>query len=261
MARERYLVGAGEESIHQEVAPLSKSDARKNWWHYHKFIVLGIIAAALLVFSFVYSIVSQIKPDYQVAFLTSYSLPDELMDEMEGYIAEYCDDRNGDGQVVVSVNTYVLGNPTNSNSSEDATALQASVARFMADCTTAESMIFIHDEDSFNYISQMGMEGFFSYNTGEAMPDEATDFENAMLDWSEITALDAFMPVSVDSEVASPADVKTILERYRISIRTSSPSIEKSEELTAYYEDSVALYQRLKDNIKLEQPIPEQTEG
>lgn len=255
MARERYLVGAGEESIHQDVAPLSKNDARKNWWHYHKFIVLGIIVAALLVFSFVYSIVTQVKPDYQIAFLTSYSLPDELMDEMEGYIAEYCDDRNGDGQVVVSINTYVLGNPSGGNSSEDATALQAAVARFTADCTTAESIIFIHDEDSFNYILQMGMEGFFSYNTGEAMPDEATDYENAIQGWSDVAALAAFTPTSVDSEVASPEDIKIILERYRVSIRTDSPSIQKDEKLTAYYEDSVELYERLKSDTRLEQPV------
>jgi|GEM_PF-174277 len=258
MARERYLVGAGEESIHQEVAPLTKSAQRKNWWYYHKFIILGIVIAALAVFSFIYSIVSQVKPDYQIAFLTSYSLPDELMDEMEGYIAEYCDDRNDDGQVVVTLNTYVLGNPS-SSSSEDATALQASVARFTADCTTAESIIFIHDEDSFNYISQMGMEGFFLYNTGEAMPEDATDFENVMRNWSDIPAFAEFTPTSVDSEVASAEDVKTILERYRISVRSNSPSIEKDEKLTAYYEDSLKLFQRLKDNTRLEQPV--QTEG
>lgn len=255
MARERYLVGAGEETIHQESAPLTKTEERKNWWHYHKFIVLGIIAAALLVFSFVYSIVSQVKPDYQIAFLTSYALPEELMEEMENYITDYCDDRNEDGQVVVSINTYVLGNPSSGNGSEDATALQAAVARFTADCTTGESMIFLHDEDSFQYISQAGMEGFFAYNSGEPMPDDATDYENAMLNWSDVTALDDFMPASVDSEVASPEDVKTLLERYRISVRTSSPSIEKDEKLTEYYKDSIALYARLKDNIKLERPV------
>ena len=77
MARERYLLNAGEDTIHDnEIKLVTAKDKRKNWWYYHKrHLLVGIIAAAM-VGSLIYSLVSQVEPDYTIGLLTSYSMPD-----------------------------------------------------------------------------------------------------------------------------------------------------------------------------------------
>ena len=46
MAREGYLVNAGEETIHPDAqAPMSPKQKRQNWWYYNKFILLGVVCA------------------------------------------------------------------------------------------------------------------------------------------------------------------------------------------------------------------------
>lgn len=246
MARERYLLDEAEEQIHaNEINPDTKGDKAKNWWYYHKFIVIGIAIAAVLIISFVYSIISQVKPDYTVAFMSSYAVPDELTEELQEHIAKYCDDRNGDGQIMVSISTYVLN-----SDSEDSYELQASVTRFIADCSNAESIIFIHDEKSFNYVSQAGFEGFFRYNDGTPM-GEATDYENAMISWDKVKGLANFTP-SLSNEYATADDYKNLLQKnYRISIRDTGPVIEAKESLIDYYKDNIKLYERLIEDKKL----------
>ena len=50
MARERYLLNAGEDTIHDnEIKLVTAKDKRKNWWYYHKrHLLVGIIAAAMV---------------------------------------------------------------------------------------------------------------------------------------------------------------------------------------------------------------------
>lgn len=247
MARERYLVNEEEDTIHQNQVVLNtKSEIRKNWWHYHKGIVLGIIIGAALVASFVYSIVSQVEADYKIAFVTSYALPDEFINELEAHMEDYAEDRNNDGKVVVDISTYTLSE-SNVSSSEDAQYVQAEITRFTADCTTAESLIFIHDEEAFDYISAMGLEGFFSYNSGEPMPDDADDYENAIINWDEFEALKDFVPSASGIEGVSAEDLMSVIKsNYRLSIRCNCPVIEKKDKLVDYLQDSEAFYERLK---------------
>ena len=58
MARERYLLGAGEDTIHSGVIELKTAkDKRANWWFYHKnHLIIGIIMT-IVVGSLIYSIV------------------------------------------------------------------------------------------------------------------------------------------------------------------------------------------------------------
>ena len=113
MARERYLHNAGEDTIHSnEIKLVTAKDKRKNWWYYHKFhLLIGIIAAAL-VGNFIYSIATKVEPDYTIALLTSYSMPQNGVTQLEECIAPYADDRNGDGKVVVQVSNYVFSQDT-----------------------------------------------------------------------------------------------------------------------------------------------------
>lgn len=244
MARERYLIHTDEETIHDnQVVLMTKRDKRKNWWHYNKFILLGIIVAALLVGSFIFSIVTKEKPDYHIAFVTSVTLPEDIISDLERHIETYGEDLNGDGKTLVRISSYVFADT--SGESADLSEYEASLVRFTADCTTNESMIFIHDEQAFNYISKSGIEGFFTYVDGTPMPEDATDFENAMLSWSACEGLKEFQVKTYESDVITNEEITEFLQRYRISVRTVSPSIERNKDTLKYLENSKELYKAL----------------
>ena len=129
-------------------------------------------------------------PDYTIALLTSYSMPENGLTQLEECITPYADDRNGDGKVVVRVSNYVFSQDTS-----DYTQQEASLVRFIADANENQSIIYLHDEDGFEALaSSDNLEGFFQYNDGTAMPQGADDFENAMVSWEEVKAFDEFVP-------------------------------------------------------------------
>lgn len=248
MAREGYLVGAGEDSIHaNEIKLETKKDKRKNWWHYNKFKVIAILVAVLLIFSFIYSIVSKVEPDYQIALINSYAWSEELKLDLEDYIEQYADDRNEDGQVVVSINEY-------SFSSNDTTGstVQASIVRMSTDILEQDSVIFIHDAAGFDYMPKENYEGLFLYNDGSRMPEGKLDYENAMLNWNDVLALKNYSPPEIEGygyEIASD-EIEKMLGMYRVSVRSASQSTEKKEKKHVYYEDSLKLYERLRSDEK-----------
>lgn len=251
MAREHLLVGAGEETIHDHQIVLeTKKDKRKNWWHYHKTYLLIILIALALVISVVYSIVTKVSPDYQIGMITSYTMDDGVIESLQNYLAEYADDRNGDGQVVVQINQYTLSSDENM----DYNTLQASVVRFTADASSMESVIYLHDENGLAYFTEDTLEGFFSYTDGTAMPEGASDYENAMYSWSEISALNRYEPPALEDSYTelSSNDIKTLLERYRISIRSQTENITNDEKSLSYYQDNLELFERLKTDQKLD---------
>lgn len=253
MARERYLINAGEESIHDnEIVLTEKKDIRKNWWHYHKTYILVGALAVLMVFSFIYSIVTKATPDYTVAFMTSYIWPTDALEDMETYLEEYGEDVNGDGQVIVKVNNYVLGNASSKDA--DPNQLQASVVQFTADVTELESIIFIYDTGSFDYIKQSGIEGFFLYRDGSEMAETATDFENTQFAWNEISGLAEYMPKDTqtgteDYTIIPGEDIKELYEAYTISVR-SKPEKKLNEKEEDYYRSALAFFERLLENEK-----------
>lgn len=250
MARERYLVGEGEESIHDNVIELrTAKDKTKNWWYYNKVkLLLGIIAV-ILVGSFVYSIVSKVQPDYTVSLMTSYTMPMDGMEQLKSRLEEYGDDRNGDGKVVVDLLNYVM---SDSVANTDPTQLQASMVRFTAEASSNTSIIYLHDEAAFSFM--MGnFAGFFEYTDGKTMPEDAMDFEKAMIPWADVKAFETMEIKEVKSEMMSQDVLAQLYERLRVSVRgAEGTSIEKKEASMQYYQDSKAFLERLKTGEKPE---------
>lgn len=254
MARERYLLNADEETIHSNKIELTtKSDKRKNWWHYNKTIVLVIIIVIAVIISFIYSIVSKVQPDYQIALLTSVSLPDETLTELEEYIALYGEDINGDGKVVVTINSYNLS-ASESSSTQDAYAQQAAAVRLTADLSEAESMIFMHDTVAFEYLVEMDIHGFFLYNNGDESPEDSEDYENMMIGWDDIKALSSFKASDYESydSTVSGDEITEYMGRYSFSFRGLNGSLQKKNSNVDYSEASWELYQNL---INDEKPV------
>ena len=83
-----------------------KKRSRANWWYYN----WGIVAVAAMVFVGVayvaHGLLTTVDPDYTVAVVTAEALPDEAVQHLQTALADYAEDANGDGAVVVQVNNY-----------------------------------------------------------------------------------------------------------------------------------------------------------
>lgn len=245
MARETLLHNAGEDTIHDNIIRAeTPADKRKNWWYYHK----SHVVAGLLVFAFfaavLYSVLSKTKPDYTVAVMTSYTMPENGQNELERLFEQYADDRNGDGKVAVDVVCYVFSSAMPSTS-DALQQQQAAVARFAGDILSNESMIFLHNKEAFDFM-KADFGGFFQYTDGSPMPADAADFENVMTPWSEIQALSDFVPVTSEGDAFDSDGLRQLFSELRVSVRqVEGTSIEKSEKDMAYHRDSLAFYQRI----------------
>lgn len=53
-----------------------------------------------------HGLLTAVDPDYTVAVVTAEALPDDAVQRLQTALADYADDANGDGAVVVQVNNY-----------------------------------------------------------------------------------------------------------------------------------------------------------
>lgn len=250
MARERYLVGVEQEDLQVEaVRELTPKEKRQNWWHYHKIHVLVSIILIAAAASWIYTAFFRPKPDYSIGMITSFNIPDEVRGDLEDHIAQYADDRNGDGRVLVEINSYIFGDAA---SSVDYDAAQAAYARFAGNAALAMDMIFFNEPTALEAIGG-NLEGFYQYNDGTPMPDEARDFDNALRPWDNFAGLSGFQSAGSDISGWTPEVVEELCSRLSVSVRTPvGSSFEKDEKKMAYYEDSLKLLDRLEKDEKLQ---------
>jgi len=120
-----------------EKRELTPQEKRKNWWHYHKWhIGIGVVLIAI-VCSIVWNALSQMKPDYQIAYVGTSALPDDTVTALETSLAALGKDLNGDGKVVVRLAQYASTGQT------DAGAAASAEVRLMADLVECESYFFL----------------------------------------------------------------------------------------------------------------------
>ena len=145
MARERYLINAGEDTIHSnEIKLVTAKDKRENWWYYHKRQIIPAILVVALLAVFIHSMATKVDPDYTIGLLTSFTMPETGVQQLEECIAAYADDRNGDGKVVVTLNVYTLDYSDTETQTESAAYLtMAGTTKLAADVQGGLSSVFL----------------------------------------------------------------------------------------------------------------------
>ena len=119
----------------------TKKQRRQTWWHYHKWHVgIGVLAVAI-VGNLAWHILTQVQPDYQIAYVGAYLLSEEEAAAWEDRLSALGTDRNGDGRVVVQLNQY----PTGGNGDELMYAAASNV-KLMADLDACESYFFLLED-------------------------------------------------------------------------------------------------------------------
>ena len=91
--------------------PQMKDETRKkvdNFWYYYKFHVLIGAFLLFMVVVFVKDMLSKVDYDYDIAFVTDYMIADEDSQALQSYFEANAEDLNGDGEVHVQIQNYVL---------------------------------------------------------------------------------------------------------------------------------------------------------
>lgn len=120
---------------------LTKKQRRQNWWYYHKWHVVIGAAVVLIVGNIAWHALTQVHPDYQIAYVSSLPLSAEEGAAWEARLSALGADSNGDGRVSVQLNQYLI-----SRSAEDAMYTYASNIRLMADLESCESCFFLLED-------------------------------------------------------------------------------------------------------------------
>ena len=156
----------------------TKKEKAQNWWHYHKFIVLGVVVAILVVAWFIKDTVFQTRPDVQIGYIGQYDLPADTVTALQDALTPYCTDLNGDGKVVVQVDSYTVDFDA-ANESTDAYYQMAGVTRLSAELSSGGKTYIFLLEDPEGFEAQTGA---LQYLDG-TVPD---DPETTDADWREM---------------------------------------------------------------------------
>ena len=180
-----------KDSVEQYETPESKKEYTKqekaaNWWHYHKLYVGIAVIAVVLVVWMVHDVVTRVRPDYRVGYVGSSNLPTDTVTALENTLAAYCDDRNGDGKVVVELVQYNLDFDSESENT-DAYTQMADVTRLSADLSSEDGPYIFIMQDT-DYAQQFAeTTGDLQYLDG-TMPDteNVDENDNVIVDWTKM---------------------------------------------------------------------------
>ena len=241
-----------KDSVEQYETPESKKEYTKqekaaNWWHYHKLYVGIAVIAVVLVVWMVHDVVTRVRPDYRVGYVGSSNLPTDTVTALENTLAAYCDDRNGDGKVVVELVQYNLDFDSESENT-DAYTQMADVTRLSADLSSEDGPYIFIMQDT-DYAQQFAeTTGDLQYLDG-TMPDteNVDENDNVIVDWTKMVYRWTDCPVLTGMELGSytsdavqsaSGDSQQLLADYYIGIRgawlkESASLLENSEPLWA----------------------------
>ena len=116
-----------------------------NWWDYNlKWVILIGIAVVFVAYNFIGQYFFVTKPDYNVAVVAPYYLPEDTVNALQEALADYGEDRNGDGKVVVTLNVYTLDYAEGETQTEsDAYLTMAGTTKLATDVQGGLSSVFL----------------------------------------------------------------------------------------------------------------------
>ena len=149
-------------------------------------LVIGI-AAAFVAYSFIGQYFFTTKPDYNVAVVAPYYLPDDTVTALQEQLARYGEDLNGDGKTVVTLNVYTLDYSAGDTQTEsDAYLTMAGTTKLATDVAGGLSSVFLlYDPAGFQEST-----GSLRYLDG-TLPEAGSDSDwwNMVYRWTDCPVL------------------------------------------------------------------------
>ena len=215
----------------------TKKEKAANWWHYHWMAV--VVAVLVVVFGvwIIKDTVFQTRPDVQVAYVGTSDLPTDTITALQDALTPFCSDLNGDGKVVVQVDSYTVDFDA-ANENTDAYYQMAGVTRLSAELSSGGKTYIFLLEDPEGFEAQTGA---LQYLDGTVPDDPETtdaDWREMVYRWTDcpvLAGLDLgdYASDAVQSESGSSQE---LMRRYYIGIRgawnkDSADLLEGGEEL------------------------------
>ncbi len=171
----------------EPVRTYTKAEKAGNWWHYHKWQVVVVIILLVVAAFIIKDTFFRAKPDYQVAYVGLQNLPEDTGTALTEALESFCDDRNGDGQVLVQLNQYAVELESGAETT-DAYSQMAGITRLSADLSSSDgSYIFLlENPETFQEYT-----GALRYLDGTIPEDgeSAKDWENMVYRWTDCPVL------------------------------------------------------------------------
>ncbi len=201
-----------------------------------------VIIIGIIVVFFGYNFIGQYfftnKPDYNVAVVAPYYLPDDTVTALQEQLAQYGEDLNGDGKTVVTLNVYTLDYSAGDTQTEsDAYLTMAGTTKLATDVAGGLSSVFLlYDPAGFQEST-----GSLRYLDG-TLPEAGSDSDwwNMVYRWTDCPVLTGMELGSYTSDAVQSAsgDSQQLLADYYIGIRgawlkESASLLENSEPLWA----------------------------
>ena len=193
-----------------------KKRSRANWWYYN----WGIVAvAAMVVVGVAYvahGLLTTVDPDYTVAVVTAEALPDEAVQHLQTALADYAEDANGDGAVIVQVNNYTWS----ANASlTDMNGQMAGATQMNTDLANGESKIWILDDPD-------GFEQAY----GALSEKLGADWQTKLIPWSSQTALSGLELGSYNTTAdgSQTVDVQSRFAGYSVAVFDTADNLWKA---------------------------------
>lgn len=116
-----------------------------NWWDYNLHrVIIGAIFAAFIGYCFIGQYFFTDHPDYNIAVVAPYFLPEQTVTALQRELAAFGEDLNRDGKVTVSVNVYTVSYaPDDAETESDAYLTMSGTTKLAADVQGSLSGIFL----------------------------------------------------------------------------------------------------------------------
>ena len=190
-----------------------KKRSRANWWYYN----WGIVAvAAMVVVGVAYvahGLLTTVDPDYTVAVVTAEALPDEAVQNLQSALADYAEDANNDGAVIVQVNNYTWS--ANASLTEQNQQM-AGATQMNTDLANGESKIWIFEDPE-------GFEAAY----GALSEKLGSDWQTKLIMWSQQSALSKLDLGSYDTSVdgSQSVDIQSRFAGYNVAVFDPSDAL------------------------------------
>lgn len=222
----------------EEKYVMNKKQKWEYFWEYYRWHVIVAVVIICAIINITLEISNKANPDYTIALISTSSVPEDTLEEMENEVAKYVSDINGDGDVEVSISLYQI-NYENTSDSENITA---NVTRLLAELSLDSTFIYIVDD--LNYFSHLLEDAFVdengnfltSYNeTGEEVDDTLYGFA-----LSDSSIFEDITYVGVN--------IYDIFDNARVLILDESIFENKSDSVKEEYQQNIELYNKIAEN-------------
>lgn len=166
----------------------TKKEKAANWWHYHWMAVVVAVLAVVFGVWIIKDTVFQTRPDVQVAYVGTSDLPTDTVTALQDALTPFCSDLNGDGKVVVQVDSYTVDFDA-ANENTDAYYQMAGVTRLSAELASGGKTYIFLLEDPEGFEKSTGV---LQYLDGTVDDDPETadpDWRKMVYRWTDCPVL------------------------------------------------------------------------